>query len=135
MAAGYSNKTLVQKLGIKPGFEVYFFNLPEHYFELLEDLPGDITFGLEEEQSIDFIHYFCQELAQLVSDFPMLKETLKPTGMLWISWPKGSSKIATDLNENVIREVGLAQGLVDVKVAAIDEDWSGLKFVYRLTDR
>jgi len=85
--------------------------------------------------STDFIHFFATRRRQLEQKFAALKKALAKDGMLWISWPKGSSGVATDLNENVVREIGLARGLVDVKVCAIDSVWSGLKFVYRLRDR
>jgi len=84
---------------------------------------------------LDFIQYFTSQRAGLNADFALLKEALRPTGMLWISWPKRAAKMPTDLDENIIRAVGLDHGLVDVKVAAVDLTWSGLKFVYRLSDR
>lgn len=84
---------------------------------------------------IDFIHFFTRAAAELESRFPQLKAALAFDGMLWVSWPKKASKVNSDLDENVVREVGLRNGLVDVKVAAVDEVWSGLKFVYRLEDR
>lgn len=84
---------------------------------------------------LDFIHVFTQNLKNFENEFLRCKKYLKKDGMLWISWPKKSSKVPTDLDENVIREFGLKNGLVDVKVCAIDEIWSGLKFVYRVKDR
>jgi hypothetical protein len=84
---------------------------------------------------LDFIHFFTTRQEILAAHFPHLKQALTPAGMLWISWPKRSSKVETDLTEDIIRVIGLDNGLVDVKVAAIDEVWSGLKFVYRLKDR
>ncbi len=135
MTAGYSKRSLVEKLGIKPGMKLAFFNPPDSYFELLGDLPEEISFAQEVDDQVDFIHFFTTESAELETQFPYLKTALSPMGMLWISWPKGSAKLPTDLNENVIREIGLENGLVDVKVIAVDEVWSGLKFVYRLKDR
>ncbi len=84
---------------------------------------------------MDFIQFFCREKQALQRRFTALKSAVAPDGMLWISWPKGSSGVATDLTENVVREIGLAHGLVDVKVCAVDEVWSGLKFVIPLKDR
>jgi len=84
---------------------------------------------------LDFIHFFTKLRGELENKFPILKQELSQDGILWISWPKGSSKVETDLNENVVREIGLKNGLVDVKVTNVDQIWSGLKFVYRLKDR
>ena len=88
-----------------------------------------------QDGSLDFIQLFCKTRSKLEGEFPRLKSALDVNGMLWISWPKRSSGVETDLSGNVVREIGLAHGLVDVKVAAVDETWSGLKFVYRLRDR
>lgn len=136
MTAGYSKTPLAEKLGIKENFRILLYNPPEYYFDLFSDLPS----GLQEINSIktesaDFIHLFCtylEELERITVDY---KTVLKKTGLLWISWPKGSSSIKTDLKRDIIREFLIERGLVDVKVAAINEDWSGLKFVYRLKDR
>ena len=133
--AGYSKRSLVDKLGIKPGFAIHFVNPPENYDDILGELPPDVTVAENLGTPLDFIQLFSQDRAELEAEFPGLKQAMVDTGMLWISWPKKSSKIVTDLNENVIRDVGLKNGLVDVKVCAVDEVWSGLKFVYRLKDR
>ena len=135
MVAGYSHKSLVEKLGVKSGMKLAFFDPPENYFELLDELPESITFAQVADDQVDFIHFFTTKQTDLEAQFPLLKASLSPTGMLWISWPKGASKVPTDLNENSIREIGLDHNLVDVKVIAVDEVWSGLKFVYRLRDR
>jgi hypothetical protein len=131
-AAGYSKKTLREKLGIKSGTAVAIIDAPENYAQLTELSAFDTELDLEE---YDFLHFFAQRAIGLGHAFPVLVKRLKQDGMLWISWPKGSSGIETDLNENIVREIGLTNGLVDVKVAAIDDVWSGLKFVYRLRDR
>lgn len=133
--AGYSGKPLITKLGIKDGFAVCIVNQPSNYTQTLGTLPNNVivTTTLTEQQ--DFIHFFTKNKNELETIFPKLKKALKPTGMLWISWPKQAAKIDTDLNENVVMKIGLDNGLVDVKVAAIDETWSVLKFVYRLKDR
>lgn len=133
--AGYSKRTLVEKLGIKPGHTLLIVNAPAGYTRTLGDLPAGVQQKRAPQGRLDVIHLFVVKRANLERDFPKLKKHLATNGMLWVSWPKGKSKIATDLNENIIREVGLGHGLVDVKVAAIDDDWSGLKFVYRLKDR
>ncbi len=103
---------------------------PKNY-EKLVDL-DDVEIATD---NLDFVHYFVQQRDELTKIFPQLATIIKPNGMIWISWPKGSSRIETDLNENIIRDIGLANGLVDVKVIAVDDEWSGLKFVYRLKDR
>lgn len=133
--AGYSNRSLVDKLGIKPGYTLLIAHAPDGYAERLGALPDGVTQRPSAQGTLDFIHAFFTSRAEFERGFPQLKTHLAKTGMLWVSWPKGKSKIKTDLNENIIREIGLANGLVDVKVAAIDDDWSGLKFMYRLKDR
>jgi len=111
-------------------------NQPKHYFDLFEDLPDDLEVVKKpNSESIDFIHVFCTQFSDLVKQTDILKPALKKTGLMWVSWPKGNSKIQTDLMRDPIREYLLGVGLVDVKVAAVDEVWSGLKFVYRLIDR
>ncbi|HKS96178.1 MAG TPA: DUF3052 domain-containing protein [Terriglobia bacterium] len=138
--SGYSGRVLVDKLGIKPGSKVVFVNPPENYYTILGALPvGAKVIGvaraLKLERAIDFIQCFSKTRENAESRIAALKPCLRPDGTFWISWPKGSSGVETDLNENVIREIGLANGLVDVKVCAVDETWSGLKFVFRLKDR
>ena len=133
--AGYSKKSLVQKLGIKAGHRLIILNLPPDYRQTLGELPPEVITADRLNGPLDFIHYFSDERAGLEQRFPELKAALSMTGMLWISWPKRASNMDTDLTEDVVRQIGLANGLVDVKVAAIDETWSGLKFVYRLKDR
>jgi len=109
-----------------------FVNPIASYSDLLGPIPEDCV---EETSELDFIHAFFADAAKLEEGFPKLMKALKPTGMLWVSWPKKASKMPSDLDENIVREIGLAAGLVDVKVIAVDENWSGLKFVYRLRDR
>lgn len=133
--AGYSKRSLVDKLGIKPGSRVSFSNEPSHYFALLGVSAGGIEIAGGRARDLDFLHVFVRDRKQLAAAFPRAKLRIKPNGVLWVSWPKLTSTLTSDLSENVVREIGLANGLVDVKVAAIDEDWSGLKFVYRLRDR
>jgi hypothetical protein len=133
--AGYSGKPLAQKLGIKPGLRLIILNAPDDYAATLGALPDGVEQTTTWDGKFDFIQFFTTQKVVLETRFPELKHGLHFTGMLWISWPKKSSKLETDITEDIIRGVGLANGLVDVKVCAIDERWSGLKFVYRLEDR
>ena len=126
---GYSKRSLVDKLGVKTGDKVAIINAPKG-FQL-----GQVVMETKLKDSLDFIHFFAKSGKELSRHFPKLKKSLKADGSLWISWPKKSSAVKSDLNENVVRKIGLANGLVDVKVAAIDEIWSGLKFVFRVKDR
>lgn len=133
--AGYSKRSLVDKLGIKPGHRVVILGAPPDYATTLGELPPQVKPGKVLRGEMDFLHFFGKSRRELEQRFPALKSCLAPNGMLWISWPKGSSGVATDLNDGVVREIGLRNGLVDVKVCAVDETWSGLKFVYRVKDR
>jgi len=135
MPAGYSRTPLVKKLGIKPGFKVFFANPPDNLQTLLGELPKNVTLLNKPMNSVDYIHLFTKNREELQTQLPILKEALAINGLFWISWPKKAAKVATDLDGNVIRDIGLQNGLVDVKVCAVDEIWSGLKFVYRLKDR
>lgn len=133
--AGYSKRSLVEKLGIRSGQKIHIANAPKNYRRLLGKLPENATQKNSLNERCDFIQFFTCDRRELEMAFPKLKQHLAPAGMLWISWPKGASKIKTTVNENVAREIGLQNGLVDVKVCAVDEIWSGLKFLFRLKDR
>ena len=133
--AGYSGKPLVQKLGIKPEMRIAIVNAPRGYGRVLGKLPSRVTRKASAVGPLDFVQFFTTERRELERRFAALAGALAPAGMLWISWPKKSSGVTTDLTEDVIRAIGLAHGLVDVKVAAVDEVWSGLKFVRRVKDR
>ena len=133
--AGYSKRSLANKLGLKAGQTLYFANPPENYNATLGDLPADINQLDHLDGPLDFIQFFSKSRAELEAEFSGLKQALASDGMLWISWPKKASKVKTDLDENLVREIGLQNGLVDVKVCAVDDVWSGLKFVYRVKDR
>jgi len=126
-----SNKSLKDKLGIKPGFTAAFVNPPAGYLDLLGDLPPDVEILTISRGPCDFIQFFTRNRNELEEEFPRLKQVLKPGGMLWVSWPKKTSSIEHDLDETLVRETGLANGLVDVKICAIDQEWSALKFVHR----
>jgi len=133
MTAGYSNTPLVKKLGIKDGFKVLFVNQPTDYLNLLGQLPDVVEAA--DQKNIDFIHYFTKCKSELESEILSLKGKLAKTGTLWVSWPKKSSNVDTDLDGNIVRLTGLNAGLVDVKVCAVSDIWSGLKFMYRKKDR
>ncbi|WP_375324348.1 DUF3052 domain-containing protein [Flagellimonas sp. GZD32] len=134
---GYSGTPLAKKLGIKEGDALQVFNTPKSYPDFFEHFPKDVDILQEQEipNTINFIHIFCTTKEELVHYFSIAKPNLRKDGMLWISWPKKSSKIETDLDQLFILNFGLKNGLVDTKVAAIDADWSGHKFVYRKKDR
>ncbi len=133
--AGYSGKPLIVKLGIKEGFTICVINQPENYFEILGGLPPGVKIVKKLSGILDFIHIFIESKKEYELKFFSVKKYLTKNGMIWISWPKKSSKIPTDLNENIIRDFALENGLVDVKVCAVDDNWSGLKLVYRVKDR
>ena len=132
MAAGYSGTPLPKKLGIKPGHRLLLLSAPD---ELELDLPEDVKVGRTARGKADVIVSFHTERADLARRMPRLRETMEPAAGLWIAWPKRASKVPTDLTEDVVRELALANRLVDNKVAAIDEKWSGLRLVIRLKDR
>jgi len=129
----YSGTPLAKKLGIKYGTNIVI-HAPAGYEGLLK-LDTSIVLLSRLQPGADFIQAFFTARRRLENDFEALKNNLRSSGQLWISWPKKTSKMETDLNDNVVREIGLMHGLVDVKIAAIDDDWSGLKFVYRVKDR
>ena len=133
--AGYSGTPLLRKLGIKPGHRAVFLNAPDNYEESLGTLPEGVEVRSRLGGSLDFIHFFSKRRAPLERRFAGMKRALTQTGTLWVSWPKRSSGMQLDLDENGVRQIGLAGGLVDVKICAVDDVWSGLKFVYRVRDR
>jgi hypothetical protein len=135
--SGYSGTPLQRKLGIKDGDKITVLNYHGDYKSLFT--PGELQqneiFTDWPNHTVEFIHFFAKNKAELNHDFPRLKNFLMKTGSLWISWPKKSASVQTDLDENIVRDLGLEIGLVDVKVCAIDNIWSGLKFVWRTKDR
>lgn len=135
MTAGYSKRSLVEKLGIKARGAIAILGAPQGYARTLGRLPAGVTRHATVAGPLDFVQFFTRDKRELQRAFRALERALSPAGMLWISWPKQASGVRTDLSEDVIRKIGLAHGLVDVKVAAIDDVWSGLKFVRRLKDR
>jgi len=135
MPAGYSGTPLVHKLGIKAGFKMRVIDPPPNYWDLLGTLPDNVSIGEPDEGRFDFIHVFVADRARLEEQLGELRARIAPAGMIWVSWPKKSSQVATDLSEPIIRDLALGSGLVDVKVCAVDAIWSGLKLVIRLRDR
>lgn len=129
--AGYSSRSLVEKLGIKAGTTVILIGGPPGYPVLLGELPPGATIKTRLPAAARFIHQFARLRIELEAAFPRAAKTLVDDGTLWVSWPKKSSKLPTDLTEDVVRAIGLPLGLVDVKVCAVDDVWSGLKFVRR----
>jgi hypothetical protein len=132
---GYSGTPLPKKLGIKPGFRVALDEVPPDVKAELKTALADCEFVPGLKKPVDFLMVFTKSKQDLSDDFAHLSKQLTPAGMFWVAWPKKSSGVATDLNENIVREIGLAAGLVDVKVCAVTEVWSGLKFVRRVKDR
>ena len=133
--AGYSKRSLADKLGLKQGMNVAFFHDPSGYRQLLGLRFKDLNVQKNPKGDMDFIHFFTSSGRELAEQFEILKKLLKKDGMFWVSWPKKSSRRKTDMTEDVVRAVALEHGLVDVKVCAVDEIWSGLKLVYRTKDR
>ena len=133
--AGYSETPLIKKLGIKPDNRVAFVKAPKGFKEELGPLPSKAKYTSSTADSIDFILVFVKSLHELADQFAPLAVNLSRNGMIWVAWPKKSSGVATDLSFDNVQRTGLEAGLVDVKICAINDIWSGLKFVYRLKDR
>jgi hypothetical protein len=130
-AAGYSGTPLAAKLGIKPGMRVFVEGAPEQYRQLLAPLPDGVAFARTLSASIRLAHLFAIERGRLRDALGRYRSKLAPDAVLWVSWPKKSAKVATDITEDTIRELALPLGFVDVKVCAVDEIWSALKLVVR----
>lgn len=133
--AGYSSTPLAKKLGIKAGSRIALVNAPRDFDQVLGDLPEEAQIVRRLASALDIIVFFVLSERALARDFAKLAKRLLPSGMIWIAWPKKSSGVKTDLSFDRVQRTGLDAGLVDVKICAIDETWSGLKFVYRLKDR
>ncbi|OFW98857.1 MAG: DUF3052 domain-containing protein [Alphaproteobacteria bacterium RIFCSPHIGHO2_12_FULL_63_12] len=131
MPAGYSGTPLWKKLGYKPGTSAYVCDAPGNYRALLAPLPEGVVFRKAPGNKLELAHIFVAERRRLEIMAPKLVEAIRPAGMIWVSWPKKSSGVRSDMTEDVIREIALSLGLVDVKVCAVDEIWSGLKLVIR----
>jgi hypothetical protein len=130
--AGYSGTPLVKKLGIKSESEVLLVSAPDGYRHRLDPLPPAVRFVSRLSKSTDVIHFFSAQRAELERALGTFRKKMKPTTAIWVSWPKKSSKVPTDITEDTVREVALPMGLVDVKVCAVDDIWSGLKLVVRM---
>ena len=133
--AGYSGTPLAQKLGIKAGQKVATIGRPASYRKLLAPLPNAVSFATKVEAGATFIHLFVSERKTLETELKRIRKLIADTGTLWVSWPKKSSGVATDVTEDVIREIALPLGFVDVKVCAVNETWSGLKLMIRRENR
>jgi hypothetical protein len=131
---GYSGTPLPKKLGIKAGFRVWLANAPADVRAELREALAECELA-KRGDALDFVMIFTKSRMELTKEFAEMAKRLTPAGMLWVSWPKKSSGVATDTDENVVRGIGLDAGLVDVKVCAVTEVWSGLKFVRRVKDR
>jgi hypothetical protein len=132
---GYSGTPLPKKLGIKPGFRVCLADAPPEVHAAVRASLAGCEIVRDGRSPLDFAMSFTKSKAVLAREFVRISKQLAPAGMFWASWPKKSSGVPTDLDENIVREIGLAAGLVDVKVCAVTEVWSGLKFVRRVKDR
>jgi Protein of unknown function (DUF3052) len=134
-SAGYSGAPLVKKLGIKEGFKIRIVNQPAYYLDLVTEMPENISILSDKKIKKNLIHYFAKKAKDLHKDIVSMRNEIEQDGAIWISWPKKASKLATDITEDFIRNLALANGLVDIKVCAVDETWSGLKLVIPVKDR
>ena len=129
--AGYSGTPLARKLGIAESSRVLLVNPPENYESLVQPLPAGVVFETEASQSVDIAHIFVTKKEELAKHLAVLRKTLRPNAMVWVSWPKKAAKVPTTVAEDTIRELAFPLGFVDVKVCAVSEVWSGLKLVVR----
>lgn len=142
MTTGYSGTPLAKKLGIKEGFSVLAVDAPANYVELVSPLPDDVEIRNAEVRrltmvngNLDLVHLFTNGRDELFRQLPVLQKLIKQDGMIWVSWYKKAAKLPTEITEDTIRDAALPLGLVDVKVCAVDEKWSGLKLVIRKENR
>ena len=133
--AGYSGTPLPQKLGIKPGLTVVAINAPSNYRRLLGQIPDSVTFSERLKSGSSFVHLFTSRRSEMQKKMSILRDKISDNGAIWVSWPKKSSGISTDVTEDVIREIALPLRFVDIKVCAVDETWSGLKLMIRRENR
>ncbi len=134
-SAGYSGTPLAKKLGLKPGGRIRVIDAPRPYLDLVAPAPEGLILIEESQSKKDGIHIFVRQAKRLAGSLAALKQEILPNGAIWASWPKKSAKLASDLDENLVRDAALAVGLVDIKVCAVDETWSGLKLVIPVKDR
>ena len=130
--AGYSGTPLVKKLGFRPGAAVYLDGAPENYLGMVAPLPQGVVFRARITTGLDAVHVFTTSAAELKKKLALFRKRIAPDGMIWVSWPKKAAKAKTDVTEDVVRAIALPLGLVDVKVCAVDDVWSGLKLVIRV---
>jgi hypothetical protein len=135
MTAGYSGTPLAKKLGIKEGASVAFLEAPAGFDESVAPLPDGVEVARKARPGVDVVVFFTRTRRELEERIEALRAAIAPAGGLWVGWPKRASGVETDMTEDVVREVALPLGLVDVKVCAIDETWSGLRLVIRVTER
>lgn len=135
MTAGYSGTPLAKKLGIKQGFTVLSVNTPDNFFELVEPLPNGVVILNSSQTQIDLIHFFTNSRDELFKELADQRNWIKQNGAIWVSWYKKAAKLPTEITEDTVREAAFPLGLVDVKVCAVDEKWSGLKLVIRKENR
>lgn len=135
MNAGYSGTPLARKLGIKEGFTILTVDAPENYRHLLEPLPPDTTITGRPRDDVDLVHFFTNSRDVLFHGLAQYRKAIKQNGSIWVSWYKKAAKLPTEITEDTVREAALPLGLVDVKVCAVDEQWSGLKLVIRKENR
>jgi len=133
--AGYSSTPLAKKLGIKEGSVIRLINEPSYYNELFSDMPDHVEIAGPGKKLKNLIHFFTKKASELEKLLPKLKNEIVQDGIIWVSWPKKSAKVETDVSENLVRDIALATGLVDIKVCAVDDTWSGLKLVIPVKDR
>ena len=133
--AGYSGTPLAKKLGIKPGTLLRAVNAPADYAVALAPLPENVTLAQNDAKDLDVVHLFTKNRSELGKLIDRYKTRIKQNGAIWVSWPKKSSGIPSEITEDTVREIALPQGLVDIKVCAVDETWSGLKLVIRKENR
>ncbi|AOL94749.1 DUF3052 family protein [Porphyrobacter sp. LM 6] len=131
MASGYSGTPLAKKLSLRDGMRVWFDAMPEHVIDEIDEYALELFFVADPAQGIDAAHIFVTDRATLEERLASLRHQIAPDGQIWVSWPKKAAKVPTDITEDTIREICLPLGLVDTKVCAIDETWSGLKLVIR----
>lgn len=134
-SAGYSGTPLAKKLGIRENSSIIVINSPVPYAELFDDFPENVRISSDSRSQKDLVHYFVTGREKLVKDMYVLKKSITQDGCIWISWPKKSSKVSTDINEDIIRNIAIQNGLVDIKVCAVNETWSALKLVIPVKDR
>lgn len=133
--AGNSGTPLAKKLGIQEGSKLYVVQPPKDYLKVIAPVPNGVKVASRMSGDIDIVHVFSAQKSQLLQALRVCLDKLKPNGAIWVSWPKKASKVTTDITEDTIRAIALPMGLVDIKVCAVDEVWSGLKLVTRKENR